>query len=154
MITLYVNKKYIPKDLILFTAHDAYFDGSMNYSYIDDRCVKYMHDIDGITRFDLQNQIVDTSFGKGTDIINISTGLKTLLNIYSLRKVSDYIFDISGCGENVLPYLFEIADENAVSLFLRYFRVPKPNLYDFSINGEHLCLKGQNMVSKLLKYSE
>ncbi|GHU57026.1 hypothetical protein AGMMS49975_21640 [Clostridia bacterium] len=69
----------------------------------------------------------------------------------TLLNSLDYI---SGCGDNVLPYLFEVADEYNLPLLLRYFGIPEINLYDFSINGKHFFPKGYDMVGDLMVYSE
>jgi len=84
----------------------------------------------------------ETPFGI-TDIYNLSTGCKTVLNVLHFR---DMIFDCTECGGNALAALFDLIDETAIIIVLSHARFILPG-------GVQLFVDGENVINSRLRFS-
>lgn len=78
---------------------------------------------------------IKTAYGV-TSILNLSTGLKVLLNILHLKKYStNFCINISECGENILPFIFETVCNTSITLFTSHDFCYSDENYLYIIDG-------------------
>jgi hypothetical protein len=96
---------------------DLYFNNSYKDKWFSDNFVKRMiKEIDNSEVID--NNIIKNDILGTFSPINLSTGVKTLILIYSNPKM---IFNISNCGDNCIPLLFEITNNKDITVCLHHF---------------------------------
>lgn len=82
---------------------DEFFNENMTSSEFTDADIMFLREIDNAEV--IGNNEIRTPMGV-CDIKNLSTGVKTLICIMHFK---DIVFNISGCGSNVIDLLFEEA---------------------------------------------
>jgi len=109
------------KNVILF--NDAFFNTEISARILDSADRYYMKEIDGAIILDDEMDTIQTRLGT-TSLNNLSTGLKTLLNIRFLLKhpeqYKNYSVSITECGSNAINYVLDVADNQPVVLILRH----------------------------------
>jgi len=76
-----------------------------------------MAKVDGIEIIDEDKWLVTTRLGTG-DIRNVSTGLKTIINVYNMKKQKESgTVDIREVGENLVPQLLFVANDSGIALY-------------------------------------
>jgi hypothetical protein len=102
--------------------------------------------IDGAKFIDNKALIIETQFGI-TDIENISTGLKTALNVmHKIQKFPDekFCINLDECGNEVLSIIFEMHRGSNVIFYLsRSFFIK-----DFSIHYDKYIINGKRPKSR------
>ncbi|MBR6223022.1 MAG: DUF4869 domain-containing protein [Lachnospiraceae bacterium] len=106
MITVY-KKKNIPKGIELVKLNDIYFN-KYTVELLDERAVFYISKIDA-SEYVSKYMIKSRFGGEVLNIDKLSTGCKTLLNIF---YNPDIIFDIRECGENALDLIYALPEGN------------------------------------------
>lgn len=110
MITVFKDKKDIPRDMGYVELNDLFFDQN-TVSALDDRADKIMEMIDGarrISKYKICSRFDDIAL----DIDRLSTGCKTVLNVlYHPEKV----FCMKECGDNALKILYGLETGNVYS---------------------------------------
>ena len=101
---IYTNVEIIPKDLEVINDNDAYFSKTLL-----DNSEFCRNVLDGIDKAEYNSgttfiSTVEKQFGAQYKE-NLSTGTKTLLNIY---KHPDMCFNVVECGNNCWPYLLKL----------------------------------------------
>jgi hypothetical protein len=149
MIRIYTDKSLCPNMLI--TLNDKHFNTNVSKEYLDEKCRALMKNVDGAVILDETQWTVKTRFGTG-DIRNLSTGVKTLINIYNLIKQKQSgTVDVREVGENLVPMLFNLARNSEISLF-----TGKCNIVglvdesgDFLVDNTHMVSGTVNLSLKL-----
>jgi hypothetical protein len=103
MLELYVNKEDIPKSDNLISFNDAFFNLRYGGLDIDDAIINIIKTIDGSVY--LGNGRFHTKFDEIIGLDSISTGCKTVINVY---KNPDKLFDCTECGNNALELIFRL----------------------------------------------
>ena len=84
---------------------------------------------------------IRTRHGFTVDIDMLSTGLKTLLNIYyisqNMSKFQGYSVDITECGRNYLLYIFKLANKHDINLILRHLGIPEFDGLEIRVNDQY-----------------
>lgn len=110
MITIYKNKKDIPKNMEYVELNDIYFNQNTAQK-LDDRAKKIIEMIDQaelISKYKIRSKFNDTVL----DIDKLSAGCKTVLNVlYN----SDKVFCLKECGDNALKILYRLEAGNVYS---------------------------------------
>lgn len=110
MITIYKNRKNIPKDKEYVELNDLFFNKN-TAMLLDSRAGKWMEQIDGAVqegKFKIRSK-----FNQATlDVDCLSTGCKTLLN---LVYFPDKVFCMKECGDNVLEAIYTLEQGNVYS---------------------------------------
>lgn len=126
MLKLYTDKKSFKSTEIL-SDNDAVFEVYTSRSQIDAVDKEYMMKYDGARiigeneRFGLP---IQTRYGI-THISNLSTSLKTLLNLRHMQEMPQYkAIDVTSAGENVLIDIFKSAMELNVPIILGHTDIP------------------------------
>lgn len=139
MIKLYTNTDKIRNYKNLIISNDIAFNMPNIIDYIDELCLDYMKVIDGISSFDKNTGVIVTPYGS-TTILNISTGLKTLLNMYIHKNKENLAVNVTECGNNVMPYIFRLANDYNIAIVLGHLDIPYKIEYDVIIN-DSACVK-------------
>ena len=149
MIKVYTDKALGGKKLITF--NDAHFEQNINPSYLDETCRKLMKSIDGAEILDEKTWQIETKLGLG-NILDLSTGLKTLINIYNLRKTGERgVVDAREVGENLVPTMLKILNGGKISIYIGDLSVMGTrNLdFDFLLNDKYEVKGTKNLRFKL-----
>lgn len=97
------------------------FDTRIGYKNIDEEIKAVMQEIDGA-------ELIGTDGAIKTDlgvcsIKQLSTGVKTVILMLVYKDRFNY--DVTSCGANVLPKVFEVAERYNISLVLRHTDIPE-----------------------------
>ena len=115
LIKVYTDKSLCPKPFI--TLNDKHFNTNVSTGYLDKVCRDLMAKVDGIEIIDEDKWLVTTRLGTG-DIRNVSTGLKTIINVYNMKKQKESgTVDIREVGENLVPQLLFVANDSGIALY-------------------------------------
>lgn len=115
MIRVYTDINLCPKPII--HSNDKYFDTNVSKEYLDDKCRKLMESIDGAKIENESTWLISTRLGTAS-VTSLSSGLKTLINIYNLRKNgTKCTVDVRELGENLVPHLLKAVDNSIISLY-------------------------------------
>lgn len=110
MITIYKNKKDIPRNMEYIELNDVFFNQN-TASVLDERAEKIIEDIDGskqVGKYKIRSRFDDIIL----DIDKLSAGCKTVLNIlYNPDKV----FCLKECGNNALEVVYGLDHGNVYS---------------------------------------
>ena len=110
MITIFKNKKDIPREMEYIELNDIYFNQSTS-SKLDEKAEKIIEIIDGaklISKYRIQSKFDEIIL----DIDKLSAGCKTVLNVlYNPDKV----FCLKECGNNALEVLYDLELGNVYS---------------------------------------
>lgn len=101
MITIFKEKKDIPQDLEYVELNDVFFN-QHTASVLDEQADQIIETIDHSKRIG-QYQICSRFQGTVLDIDRLSTGCKTVLNVF---YNPDKVFCMKECGENALAVLY------------------------------------------------
>lgn len=117
MLTIYMSKTCIPKDLMFVTNNEDEFD--LNFmadcSRFDDTVKGLIKRIDGSTLMpDNSIPSILTKFNNRLDITYLSTGCKTAINVHLMSEVC---FSLNECGNNAI---IEILRFNSGTVYLDY----------------------------------
>lgn len=103
MITIFKNKRDIPKNMEYVELNDLFFNQN-TAGILDDKAKQIIYEIDYsimISKYKIQSRFDDIIL----DIDQLSTGCKTLLNILYFP---DKVFCLKECGNNVLTILYHL----------------------------------------------
>ena len=110
MITIYKDKKDIPRNMEYIELNDVFFNQN-TASVLDERAEKIIEDIDGseqVGKYKIRSRFDDIIL----DIDKLSAGCKTVLNIlYNPDKV----FCLKECGNNALEVIYGLDYGNVYS---------------------------------------
>lgn len=102
--------------------------GNNNNKWFSDPIVQQMiMDIDK-TKVILYNNAVlfASSILGGIQATDLSGGVKGLILMYKLEKLSSYFFKSSSFGHNCFPWIFQIAKNQDIYMYVNsFFRLPK-----------------------------
>ena len=126
MIKLYTDSKFAPDDIDWIRYNDIFFNSKISAGKLTDKDLSLMNEIEGLILVSKE----DSLFKSRTGIIlitNISTSLKTLLNIRWLKRQANltkkYGVDITECGPNVLNYVFDEITDGSIPVVLSHWDV-------------------------------
>ncbi len=110
MITIFKNKKDIPRDVEYVELNDIYFNQNTARK-LDERAQKVIGIIDEaklISKYKISSKFSDIVL----DVDKLSAGCKTVLNVlYNPNKV----FCLKECGNNALEVLYNLEEGNVYS---------------------------------------
>lgn len=110
MITIFKNKKDIPRDMEYVELNDIYFNQN-TAAKLDDRAKLIIETIDEaklVSKYKIQSRF----HGIILDVDKLSAGCKTVLNVlYHPEKV----FCLKECGNNALEVLYGLTSGNVYS---------------------------------------
>ncbi len=116
-------------------SNDAFFNAhARQYSY-DPAVRQVMERIDGVTAVD--GEFVRTRLG-GASVYDLSTGLKTFLNLHHLlqtQQEQSYYVSLDECGDNVKREILQMVANTDAKMFMSGIDLP-PFDYPMNINGE------------------
>ncbi|MBQ8627385.1 MAG: hypothetical protein IJ419_14675 [Agathobacter sp.] len=152
MIKLYSDFKFAPNDIEWIRFNDAFFNSKITASKLTDKDLSMMYEIEGLTLLSKEDNLFKSKTGI-IPITNISTSLKTLLNIRWLKRQSNltvkYGVDITECGSNVLDYVFDEITDGSIPVVLRHWDVLGLKNRYIEINGT-VRVKSMNKLYNLL----
>lgn len=140
MIKLFTDIKLAPSETNWVMVNDAFFDANIAVKKLNKRDKELMYEIEGIKTLDNNSDAVMSRTGIIT-INEISTGLKTLLNIRFLKRNIERVnkpfgVNITECGKNVLDYVFEEVKGGSMFVLLRHFDVLGLKNRYIEVNGD------------------
>lgn len=116
MLNVVFGRHKAPKGYVLDTR--VYFSFNKKPSWFEDSFVKkFLKGVDGSEV--LFEEAIKDKYGHGISTEMISTGCKTLCDIYYDTKGT--CFYGSAMGDNCVPYLVEIARTKEVNIFLEHY---------------------------------
>lgn len=130
----------------------AYFDTTVTASKLSDEDLQLMKKLEDVELVDRSLSIFKSS--EGAFPINfISTGLKTLLVTRILKRQgrTDRGVDVTGCGPNVLDYVFEEVEDGSIPIVLRHVDVMSLRKRDVSVNDEPVLHTMSALSNRLLR---
>ena len=152
MIKLYSDFKFAPNDIEWIRFNDAFFNSKITASKLTDKDLSMMYEIEGLTLLSKEDNLFKSKTGI-IPITNISTSLKTLLNIRWLKRQSNltvkYGVDITECGSNVLDYVFDEITDGSIPVVLWHWDVLGLKNRYIEINGT-VRVKSMNKLYNLL----
>ena len=127
MLRLYTCTNRFKTEEVLY-GNDAVFDAFVSDKVFDALDCEFMMKYDGakiIGDHKVHGRIVTTRYGN-TLLTNISTGLKTLLNLRHMKDLPQYrIIDITEAGSNMLLDIFKEAMKINIPVILRHSSLPE-----------------------------
>ena len=151
MIYIYTDEKYIKNGKKTLISNDTYFNSVIEASWIDKKCEDWILKIDRAVMIDKQIGNIQTPYGI-TSLESISTGLKTLINIYKL--IADgiqYNACATECGANVLEELFELVDGTDMRILFKGIEVTGlKREFDYMINDKIKVTGTERLADQLL----
>ena len=127
MLKLYTDRSSFKNSEILYN-NDAVFEVHTSRLQLCEVDKEFMAKYDGAEIIGENERLgipVQTRYGV-THINNLSTGLKTLLNLRHMKTLPQYkAIDITEAGENVLLDIFEQAAESGIPVILGHTYIPK-----------------------------
>lgn len=143
IVNVCVGKEYMYSGECI-KSNDIYFDRYTRVaeSVFFKKYADIIYRIDKAKVIDYRLHSIQTPYGI-TDISNLSTGLKTILNILYMIDTygdrCDMMISISECGGNVYSYLFNIVSSTGIRLWVGSIsRAKNVDKYIFNINGKRL----------------
>lgn len=136
MIQLYSDKEYLTdKGIKVVKNNDVEFDIHVAPKDLDAEDRRLMKEVEGIEILDDNTGLCRGRYGV-LDLENISTGLKTLLNIrYYLKKGhTDITVDVTNAGQNVLQFIFDSIDNTNLKVILRHCNILNLPNHDILLN--------------------
>lgn len=129
---VYTDRSEIPEGIKYIDDNEAFFNGSTRLK----NCAFVQDVLEYVDKAEYVNE--DYFLGRVKSIgslnkSNLSTGTKTMINIYCNQK--DYCFDLCECGNNALKFLQRIKDGYVL------FKVPVI-AYDFDDEDCDIMFKG------------
>ena len=126
MIKLYTDSKFAPDDIDWIRYNDIFFNSKITASMLTDKDLSLMKEIEGLILISKENSLFKSRTGI-ISITNISTSLKTLLNIRWLKRQKNIQktigVDITECGSNVLDYVFDEITDGSIPVVLSHWDV-------------------------------
>lgn len=152
MIRLYTDLKFAPDNIDWIRYNDIFFNSKISAGKLTDKDLSLMNEIEGLILVSKK----DSLFKSRTGIIlitNISTSLKTLLNIRWLKRQKNIKkvigVDITECGSNVLDYVFEEVSDGSIPVLLKHWDVLELKDRYIEVNGK-TRVKSMNKLYSLL----
>ena len=130
MITIYKDKKDIPREMEYIELNDIFFNQNTAIR-LDDQARAIVEQIDGakvISKYKIESKFN----GVMLDVDHLSTGCKTVLNVLYFP---DKVFCMKECGDNALEVLYNLEQGNVYS---EYTIIP------FMIDKVSVCVKPEN----------
>lgn len=153
MIQIYTSTKAV-EDLgkKVIKLNDATFERYIKAQTLDKTDLKLMKVIEDV-------EVIDTDIAKCRgkfgymNLNNISTGLKTILNIRYLLKhrKTNVSVDVTETGPNVLKYIFQLVDNTPIILILRHREVVGLPDHEYLINGKIRCSTSLDLAVELME---
>lgn len=137
MIKLYTSKKYFEKEGI--THIDAYFDNTVVRSDFTEQEEKFINKFEHAEFIDETEELLKGRFGLYT-LNKISSGVKTLIVLSLISRgvieAPSYL-NVTECGNNILGYVFLLADKIELPLILNHTELYGVNNYNFIVNDKY-----------------
>lgn len=155
VVELYNKINLAPKGTQWVMYNDAFFDSKVSAKDLTKQDLKLMDDIEHINIIDKENGLLMSSTGV-IRMDDISTGLKTLLNIRWIKRHSNLIstkigIDITECGTNVLDYVFDEVKDGSIIVLLRHLGILGLRDRYFRINGAKQVRTIESLYRALMK---
>jgi len=155
MLSLYTTQNFFDENDIIGN-NDIFFDFHTQYLVSsDDEELKY----DGAVILGKSEDsiLIKTKFGNDNAYMtNLSTGVKTLLNLKYLRddNIAQHIkgkkaVDITDCGSNVLLDVFRLAMEKGMPVILRHTSLPEFNDISINVNNKKVVTNDSELFAIL-----
>lgn len=101
----------------MISLNDKEFNKNISSEYLDVYCRQLMKAVDDAEILDETLWTIKTKLGTG-EIRNLSTGVKTLINIHNMKKHrKSGTVDIREVGENLIPHLLNLVDDTEISIY-------------------------------------
>ena len=134
-VSIYTLSKF--KDNCYILSNDLWFSNVMTEREFLRRHIDIIRQIDRAEIVNYEKLTIVTPFGE-TDISNLSTGCKALLNINYLLETGDkektYLVNVTDIGDNALNMVLEAVAGTNIDLFLRRSFIPKNMDLCYKIN--------------------
>ena len=119
MIRLYRDKAKFDRESILLD-NESFFMNNVSAKWLGDASLRVMNKIDGASLLDANTGTIQTPYGV-TDINNLSTGCKTVLNYIFIKENRERYKDVlaidaTECGWNSLEELFRAIEEGGYDI--------------------------------------
>lgn len=137
MVEIYTKKSAIPpryKDYIFLDVNDAYFD---RITVLEELTTEDKQTIENYEQAKILSGLkLETRDGIVADIVDISTGIKTVINIrYTGRHGIHAIVDITECGPDIVKEAVVSAEKYKIPLYLTHGLIPRLDDTEFIVNG-------------------
>lgn len=151
-VNIFAGSKYT--DLCTIYSNDNYFLQVIEDHEFIRNCAEYLMEIDEAKVVDYNLLKIETPFGI-CSIRELSTGLKTVMNVLYLKEKpvnQFYLVNIDECGENILPYLFDLVNNTNIALYLDHIPRNYPDEYTVYVNGTKInnCIEFNNILRKVV----
>lgn len=110
--------------------NDIYFRGVTLGEEITEEDKGFIRRIDN-TEF-INKQSIITPYGN-TNLENLSTGCKTLLNILHHPEI---VFTVNECGDNVVDIIFEYLKDSDITIHCSRYAMPEQIYKDIQIDND------------------
>lgn len=118
--------------------NEGFFQGEVRFSKLDNKDLEIIKNIDHAELIDKEIGGFKTPFGI-TDILHLSTGCKTALNVSQLLKDNKYnlqYVDLTECGVNAIKEIFLLDNADKFIYIIRHCdRLSELPMMEYSVNG-------------------
>lgn len=151
MIKLYTNKrKRKDTEWIIFV--DDFFDKNITANKLSKTDLNLMKKLENVELVDVEENTVSAD-GTPFPLTYISTGLKTLLTIrYLKRNHINMGVDITGCGANIIEYIFEEINDGSIPVVLRHSDLwDLKNDHSVSVNDKQVVNTTSDLITAIIE---
>ncbi len=151
MIKLYTNKKR-RKDIKWLIFVDEFFDNNITANKLSRSDLNLMEKLENVVLVDVKKNTVSAG-GTPFSLTYISTGLKTLLTIRYLKRNNISMgIDITGCGANIIEYIFEEIKDGSVPVVLRHSDLwDLKNDHSVSVNDKQVVNTTSDLITLIIE---
>jgi len=155
MLKLYTDKsKFAPDDILEW--NDGVFSKFTKSLDFTDTDKEFMWKYDGAKLTGGNNTmygpLVQTRYGDAF-AVNLSTGLKTLLNLLHMKEMSQpyKAIDITECGENILLDVFAKAVEMEIPVILQHAQLPVFDNFSVLVDEDKIVTNDMELSEEILR---
>ena len=138
-------ESYAPDNIKWVVSNDILFNSSISINDLTEKDFQLMDKIEGVKLYDKKTGALQSKTGI-ISLTQISTGLKTLLNIRHIKRknIKDVGVNITEAGSNVLDYIFEEVSDGSIPVLLKHWDV-------LSCKDRYVEINGKDRVKTMKK---
>lgn len=150
MINIYSDSSKIKGDYRIVDDNSATFDINVAPNDLDETDIQLLKEIEGISKV-YPDGVCKGKYGV-CNIDNISTGMKTLLNVRHILKSGrkDTAVDITEAGQNVMEHILNTVDNTGLKVVLGHTDVEDCTDHEYLLDEKYRLKNNDELFYKLI----